>query len=179
MEGEEVAAVDSFLLPEYEAAAYEVEFARATSFRGVPYAPALFWHFDGEQGLWMGVSERYRLYRRALAGDTVRVVERAHRPVAVSAAERDSVVASLEEWSRPGPGAGGRVSGPLDYGRIPAVKPAFRGVVVDDRGHLWVPPRRPARRTGGTCSIRRAATSAPWRCSWTRFPSRASAAAPW
>jgi hypothetical protein len=30
------------------------------------------------------------------------------------------------------------VSGPLDYGRIPAVKPAFRGVVVDDRGHLWV-----------------------------------------
>ncbi len=138
VEGEEVAAVDSFLLPEYEAAAYEVEFARATSFRGVPYAPALFWHFDGEQGLWMGVSERYRLYRRALAGDTVRVVERAHRPVAVSAAERDSVVASLEEWSRPGPGAGGRVSGPLDYGRIPAVKPAFRGVVVDDRGHLWV-----------------------------------------
>jgi hypothetical protein len=86
----------------------------------------------------MGMSDQYRLYRRALAGDTVRVVERAHRPLAVSTEERDSVVASLEEGSRPGPNMGGRVSGPLDYGRIPAVKPAFRGVVVDDRGYLWV-----------------------------------------
>jgi hypothetical protein len=138
VEGQEVAAADTFLLPTHESATYEVKFARGSSFRGVPYTPALVWHFDGEQGLWMGVSDRYRLYRRALAGDTVRVVEREHRPAAVSAAERDSVIASLEEWARPGPNMGGRVSGPLDYGLIPAVKPAFRGMVVDDRGHLWV-----------------------------------------
>jgi hypothetical protein len=138
LQDQELAATDTFPLPDHVAASYEVRFAGGSSFMRVPYTPELLWHFDGEQGLWMGMSDRYRLYRRALAGDTVRVVERAHRPLAVSTAERDSVVASLEEASRPGPNMGGRVSGPLDYGRIPAVKPAFRGVVVDDRGYLWV-----------------------------------------
>lgn len=138
LRGQELAATDTFPLPDHVAASYEVRFARGSSFMRVPYTPELLWHFDGEQGLWMGRSDQYRLYRRALAGDTVRVVERAHRPAAVSAEERDSVVASLEEWSRPGPNMGGRVSGPLDYGRIPAVKPAFHGVVVDDRGYVWV-----------------------------------------
>jgi hypothetical protein len=153
LQGQEVAAVDTFLLPTHESATYEVKFARGSSFRGVPYTPALVWHFDGEQGLWMGVNDRYRLYRRALAGDTVRVVEREHRPAAVSAEERDSVIASLEEWARPGPDMGGRVSGPLDYGLIPAVKPVFRGMVVDDRGYLWVAATAPGAEPGGQWDV--------------------------
>lgn len=152
LQGPELVPADTFPLPEHDEAAYEVEYSRGSHFMGVPFAPELLWHFDGEQGLWFGVGDRYLLYRRALAGDTLRVVERAHRPVAVSSRERDSVVALLRERSASAD-LGTRVSGPLDLGRIPAVKPAFRGIVVDDRGHLWVAATAPGAGPGGRWDV--------------------------
>lgn len=152
LQGPELVPSDTFLLPEHEEATYEVEYSGGSHFMRVPYAPALAWHFDGEQGLWFGVGDRYLLVRRALAGDTLRVVERAHRPVAVAAGERDSVVALLRERSASA-NLGTRTSGPLDLGRIPAVKPAFRGLVVDDRGYLWVAATAPGAEPAGRWDV--------------------------
>lgn len=60
-------------------------------------------------------------------GDTTRIVRNVP-PLPVTAAERDSVIASIEEDGPTG----------LDFDRIPTVKPAIDRLTVDDQGRLWV-----------------------------------------
>ncbi len=102
----------------------------------VPFAPELAWTLDAEGRVWSGVTDRYRLRLHQPAGDTLRVVERAAAPVAVSAEERDSVPAQLKWFTD----QGGRV----DLSRVPRQKPAFVSIRTDDRGWLWVRPSLPA-----------------------------------
>jgi sugar lactone lactonase YvrE len=102
----------------------------------VPFSPELAWALDDEGRVWSGVTDRYRLRLHRPGGDTMLVIERAARPVDVTAAERDSVPASLKWFTD----QGGRV----DLGRVPRSKPAFASVRTDDRGWLWVRPALPA-----------------------------------
>ena len=102
----------------------------------VPFSPELAWTLDAEGRVWSGVTDRYRLRLHEPAGDTLRVVERAAPPVAVSAEERDSVPAQLRWFTD----QGGRV----DLSRVPKQKPAFVSIRTDDRGWLWVRPSLPS-----------------------------------
>jgi hypothetical protein len=102
----------------------------------VPYAPRLEWALDDTGRVWSGETGRYRLRVQNERGDTVRVVERAHTPVPVSAAERDSVPLALKWFTDQG--------GKVDLGRVPSEKPAFRSIRFDDRGYAWVRPWTPA-----------------------------------
>jgi hypothetical protein len=73
-------------------------------------------------------SSRYEILRVPIgAGDTTRIV-RAVPPLPVTGAERDSVIAGIEEDGPTG----------LDFSRIPTVKPAIERLTVDDQGRLWV-----------------------------------------
>jgi streptogramin lyase len=102
----------------------------------VPFTPGLAWTLDGEGRVWSGVTDRYRLALHEPGGDTLRVVERASSPVPVSSAERDSIHVQYKWFTDQG--------GKLDLSRVPAHKPAFEAIHVDDRGWLWVRPSLPA-----------------------------------
>jgi hypothetical protein len=126
----DVLATDTFELPQYESMIQRIEVEGGLTIVGIPFAPQLTWRFDGGDGLWFSVNEAYRLYYRALAGDTVRIVERAYIPVPVTDADRSGVRDRFAEFGEP-------VTNEI-IARIPEVKPAFESFVVDDRGYLWV-----------------------------------------
>lgn len=101
---------------------------------GVPFTRYLVWRLDGRGGVWVGSSDEYRLARMRFDGDTAHVVERVVQRVPVTPAERDDAVKGLSWFTD----AGGQV----EISRIPDMKPAFRSVVVDDAGYLWVRPEQ-------------------------------------
>jgi hypothetical protein len=127
---------DTFPLPEFESPMFELRrrSGRNLSISRVnaPYAAQLAWHLDPAGHLWFGVTDSYRLYQRRLAGDTVRIVERAFTPIPVTSAERDSALTRLRWFTEQG--------GQIDPSKIPAAKPAFSSTFSDDQGNLWVIP---------------------------------------
>ena len=125
-------ARDTFQLPVFDGAVFELKDTGRWIRAGVPFAPSLTWMVDPRGNLWFGNQDRYRIYKRTLEGDTVKIIDKPFTPVAVTAPEKDSAVARLEWFTK----QGGRV----DASRIPDHKPAFSSLVVDDVGNLWVSP---------------------------------------
>lgn len=124
--------VDTLPFPQYRADFYQVRTATAGMSSTVPFSPRLHALVDHGGTLWSGVSDRYRLVRQSLRGDTLLIVDREHRPVPVTSAERD------EALSGDGFRRMREMGGEVDPGRIPPNKPAFGGVTIDDPQHLWV-----------------------------------------
>ncbi len=125
---------DTIALPSYDAQVFSHQSGTSRVQAAVPFAPSLIWVLDSRGYLWSAVTDRYRIVQRRLAGDTVRIIERAFQPVTVTASERDTAVARLV-WFR-------RQGGQVDAARIPGVKPAFTSLMLDDRGYLWTTPSR-------------------------------------
>jgi 6-bladed beta-propeller protein len=126
------ASSDTFRLPSYRPEIFKVERENMRSYATVPFTPILIWAFDPRGYVWFGVSAPYRVYQRALAGDTVQVFERPYERIPVTAAERDSAVKQLDWFVKQG--------GEIDPSRLPDHKPAFNRFIVDDGGRLWVMP---------------------------------------
>ncbi|HET7039144.1 MAG TPA: hypothetical protein VFH97_04610, partial [Gemmatimonadales bacterium] len=125
--------VDSLPLPSEEAVFYR--FPSGTT--GVPFAGEHFAVFDPRGYVWVGTTSAYRIHQTRFSGDTVRIIERPHRPIAVSAQERARAIEGLERLKqRLGPAD-------LDYSAIPAFKPAIEALDPDDGGRLWVRPVDP------------------------------------
>ncbi len=103
-----------------------------------PYASWLRWQFDPRGYLWWGVSDRYRFIQQSAAGDTVRIIQRDHTPVAVTPVEADSVREDLRTRIASF-GSDVRVEGDQS---IPPFKPAFQSFHLDADGYLWVDPFR-------------------------------------
>jgi hypothetical protein len=133
---------DTVLLPEYEESSYRHASAdgRMQVQAHVPFAPSQVWLLDRQGFLWVGITGDYRIVRLTLAGDTVLALSPGWQPAPVTAAERDSAVAQLE-WFR-------RQGGSVDPSRIPATRPAFNSLMVDDAGRLWVHRSRAAAPNG-------------------------------
>jgi hypothetical protein len=103
--------------------------ANGTTYRSIPYRAASHNALGPGGEVWcVPNSSRYELLlHRPGAADTVRVaLDRPALPV--TAGERDSVIAQLEEKGPTG----------LDFSRIPTVKPAIDRLTIDDQGRLWV-----------------------------------------
>lgn len=101
----------------------------STSYQSIPYRAAAHSALGPRGEVWcVPNSSRYELLLlRRGAADTIRVaLERPALPV--TAAERDSVIAQIEEKGPTG----------LDFSRIPTVKPAIDRLTIDDQGRLWV-----------------------------------------
>jgi len=77
--------------------------------------------------VWFGSTDVYRLYQRTLAGDTLRIVEHSSEPVALSASERETILAEMAQFPVR-----------LDPELVPTHKPAFNRLVVDTAGYLFV-----------------------------------------
>lgn len=127
-----MAPADTAELPDYEGEVFEHRRERMYMAADVPFTPVMVLHLADDGTVWSGVSDRYRIHRHRLGGDTLRVVERAFRPLPVTAAERDTALRGLSWFTE----QGGRVDG----SRIPDTKPAYEGFFTDDQGSLWVRP---------------------------------------
>ncbi len=123
---------DTFPLPAYQEEVFKLEDKSRRVWGAVPYTPILSWIFDPRGYVWFGISVPYRIYQRRLDGDTVRIIERAYKPLPVTAADRDSAIVRFEWFTKQG--------GQIDASRIPKVKPAFDRFFLDDAGDLWVEP---------------------------------------
>lgn len=99
----------------------------------VPFTTGIVWHFDpARQHLWSADTDRYRIALQTVRGDTLRVIERAHEPLSVTAEDRRKAIEDLAWFTEQG--------GKIDASRIPSTKPALGGFFTDDQGYLWVWP---------------------------------------
>jgi hypothetical protein len=135
---ESMTPVDTFWIPEYDTPSFDLvgEGGRRMMSANVPFAPGLVWTFDDDGHVWMGINDQYRLHRVTFEGDTLEVVEREHRPVPVTAEDREEALGRYEWFTQQG--------GKLDPSKVPSVKPAFSGPFFDDRGYLWINGSRAA-----------------------------------
>lgn len=132
--GAEVGAIE---LPRFEEAWFEVMNNDAPlSAARVPFAPQLHWHLTPEGAIWFGTTDEYRLVQRSLAGDTIRIVERAAPPMPITSTEREEALA--EDYLAPF-----RDAGVLDPAKIPENHPFWSGFTVSSDGFVWVLPRMP------------------------------------
>lgn len=99
----------------------------------VPFTARLVYELS-EDGLWLGTGETYRLVFTTFEGDTVRVVEKTHRPDPVT----DEEIEGLRRSWRGEPDRG------LDLGEVdlPETHPAFSGFLLAPGQHLGVFARR-------------------------------------
>jgi hypothetical protein len=140
-----IAPTDSFPIPSVPGQNYVITFEHGGTVMGIPYGPVHTWRFDGHEGYWAGVSDRYRLVHTTFAGDTLRIVERGFSPIPVTAEERSAAEKSVNAaTSVSDPRRGRLLSSPPDLSLIPATKPVFATFVRDETGHLWV-ARTPAK----------------------------------
>lgn len=137
-----LAAVDTFPLPAMDEPSLFLDIPAGRLRLPLPFAPRPSWAFGGDDGLWSATAEQYRIVRRTLAGDILLLLEAAHTPTPVTAAD---VAAARAELIAATAGAN---PDDIDLSAVPATKPAHGRIRVDDRARLWV-PRIPAREPRG------------------------------
>jgi sugar lactone lactonase YvrE len=98
----------------------------------VPFLGRPSWEPGPAGRLWTTPTRPYRFVALSTELDTVRIVEREHTPIPVSAADRDSVESLVRERFAP--------SADLDLSRIPETKQAVEDFFFDDEGNLWARP---------------------------------------
>ncbi len=98
----------------------------------VPFTGGFRWRFVPQPQIWFANLSEYRIYQRALAGDTVRVISREYSHLPVTEADIAAAVERLDWFTRQG--------GKIDRSRFPSTKPALNTFFSDDDGRMWVSP---------------------------------------
>jgi sugar lactone lactonase YvrE len=127
--------LDTIRIPEYEGERFEYTSPDGNNRMqtAVPFAPFQVWRLQPGRVMWEGVNDRYRFVSRSLvSNDTLRIIERDYDAVPVTRADRDSALASLDDFVKEG--------GKIDPSRIPGTKPAYSAFIVDIEGNVWVLP---------------------------------------
>jgi hypothetical protein len=97
----------------------------------VPYSPTHQTIVDPQGAMWTSRNDEYRIWKIDFDGDSVRAVQNVVELIPVTAEERQQEIDRIGE-------AAGEGARQLDFNRIPEFKPAYRKVLVDDLGYLWV-----------------------------------------
>lgn len=134
VQGAEPIATDTFALPTGGGDSYVVSSRQGMFNLPVPFAPRTSWAFDGDDGVWWGNGDRYRIVRHSLAGDTTHIVELDRTAGPVSSAERAAARARIDSVIR----SIGADPASIDYARIPRTKPVHGRLFVDEARRLWI-----------------------------------------
>lgn len=121
--------VDTLRFPKYQQPFVKEESGDRAMWFSVPFTPRLQFDFAPD-GLWVGTGETYRIVHTSFEGDTVRIVERAHRPAPVTDEDEEMVRrANLEA-----------PNGAIEMGEIklPETHPAYSLFFVTPTGYVWV-----------------------------------------
>lgn len=108
----------------------------AFTWAGVPFYARPYELISADGGFWTSAdgAQYLQVTRWTPGGDTTLVLQSRRLPVPVTAAERDSAMATLVA------GLASRMPNPpkLDPGKVPPTKPPLYGLSLDERGRLWV-----------------------------------------
>jgi hypothetical protein len=105
----------------------------------VPFAPATAFTFGPDSGLVYGATNGYTLVQSAGHGDTMRIWRRAWTPAPLSDSLRRSTFDAIVEHLKSEKLDEGTIRNALHLSDIPAVAPAFLGVLTDDDGNTYTP----------------------------------------
>lgn len=103
------------------------------AFVSVPFQPKRLEVLDPAGAIWTAMSDRYRLVRLSLSGDTLLVVDVQAEAASVSPDEREKAIASVEKYMA----GASRVAVDWDAA-LPERKPILQHLAVDDKGNVWV-----------------------------------------
>lgn len=98
----------------------------------VPFTAQQIWGVDPQGYAWIGVTDQYRLERRAFDGAVERVVELENTPPRVSRADKEQILRNYRWFEQQG--------GKLDASRIPDSHPDLVNLFFDDEEHMWILP---------------------------------------
>lgn len=129
-DGDALRVTDSLRIPSFQPAVYENDRGAFRGVANVPFTGLRFWMLDPRGEVWLAITDRYRLDRARLSGDTVTVVTRDAPPVPVTDAEVEWILQAYRDFES----RGGRV----DRGRIPRTKPPLYGGFAARDGTLWI-----------------------------------------
>ena len=114
----------------------EVAFRFPRGAMTIPYYPGAVTAVDYRSGaMWCAkTSARYELVRIGIERrDTLARITGRQDRIAVTDAERDSVIDRIKDWMKKTVG-----EAPVDWSKIPRYKPSLRSVFTDDAGRVWV-----------------------------------------
>jgi hypothetical protein len=97
----------------------------------VPYSGTVPWVLADDGGLWVAITDQYKLLRFGPEGDTIRISAKPYQPLPVESSE-------IDRWAEGASWFGGDP----DLSRIPRHKPGIEGILLDDEGNVWVIPWR-------------------------------------
>ena len=137
-------AVDTIPLPQHPDGPAEIHVRTegGVSTYSKPFAGTAEWVLTRDGGMWVAITDQYRLLRISRTGDTLRVITKPFDPVSVTREERDQV---LDGYGRSGVD--------LSAFEIPDSKPAIATLFVDDKDRPWVIPVKPGDRTGSVAEV--------------------------
>ena len=126
---------DTLQFPSFQQAQFEIIERKGRSTNvfhfPVPFTPQELLAATPSGAVWRALSGAYRLTRFSSDADSTLVVTREYQPVPVTADDREGV---LPRYRKLFAGSGTD----LDESLVPVYHPAMRGMLVDDRGDLWV-----------------------------------------
>lgn len=129
----DLSRADTFPLPSYDSGEhFELRSNGNVMRASVPFTPGMRRALDPAGYLWSGITDRFRLVRTTLDGDTLLITERPVEPERVTTEDREQALEALEWFTRQG--------GEVDLRRIPSHRPVIGTLLVADDGHLWISP---------------------------------------
>lgn len=126
-------ALDTIPVPRHPDGPQVVEVGTANS-RGwysIPFSGWAIWTLTPDGGMWVAITDQYKLLRLSAAGDTLRVVTKSFDKLPVTAGEKSEAIESFRSRGLN-----------LSPSQIPDFKPAISHILLDDQSNLWVIPRR-------------------------------------
>lgn len=118
-------------LPSADFVTFKINSSNAIRF--LPYSARPHFLLSADQVLYHGMSDAIQLTGTTLKGEDVHKISLPHTPVSVSASQRESSVAriQLEQLRKD------------LLANIPEHQPAYRRLLTDDAGHIWLGLSRP------------------------------------
>ncbi len=108
----------------------------------IPFAGDAIWRVTQDGGMWVAITDEYRLIRLGPNGDTLRTVSKPFHRLPVTRHEVDSLLSRME-----------RYRSSIDRSQVPSFKPPIQNFLLDDEENVWVFPLSEGEYAGRSAEI--------------------------